>query len=675
MGRTDGRAATTALLVMAGVFGLAPAAQTSGPEPDPRYDAKVELGRRLFMDPAASKFGATSCVSCHDPENGFSDSAIKSQDEQQLTVRHSQGLLDIADAPDAGFHWDAEFARVSDLVRARLGTPADSQGPAVARFASFVNSAIEGEHAIDATAARSALPGLASGGGYGPATTGPITPGIAGTKRGTRGMRFGAPGGRGFRATPAPDRTSVRRLAAHDLYDGAFKRAFGSAEPTMDRVAEAIEEYVLSLRSTEAPFDRYMDGDDDAISESAERGFHVFAGKANCASCHTVPLPGGARAFSDAQFHNTGVAFADAQRQLEELRGGAKSKAAKRLLALPNVDKGLSRIDLRKSSNGSFKTPNLRDVDKRARYMHDGSLTTLEEVIDYYAGGGTANKHLDPKIEKLDLTAQDKQDLVAFLKTLSGDARPGLGRLPEHRPSETHVTLRDVEGERLGGVKVTIRPTGDRLAGADKMPDPFTVTTFKSGKFRFPFPASTHVALEVEGYEIAGGRLIPDCARDVQFLAVPDDLVAIEMFDESGQNKRLPGTLDVNGVFGNESNEPVTFRRVRKLGDHHGIYAAHASEVADDAFRVGARINIRNRDSVLIQLHRGRRLLGSVDLRDTALFGAPQRGRGIGSDVAQELRKAIEVLMPVLAQPGGVRVPPDRPDRVDDAPPPPEDQG
>ena len=118
----------------------------------------------------------------------------------------------------------------------------------------------------------------------------------------------------------------------------------------------------------------------------------IFRGKGDCFVCH----PG--RNFTDERFHNTGVAWRDGRIS----------------------DEGRFAVTGRDYDHGAFKTPTLREVARTAPYMHDGSLPTLEAVVDYYDRGGNRNAHLDSNIKPLHLTPQEKQSLVAFLKTLSG---------------------------------------------------------------------------------------------------------------------------------------------------------------------------------------------------------------------------------------------------------------
>jgi cytochrome c peroxidase len=155
----------------------------------------------------------------------------------------------------------------------------------------------------------------------------------------------------------------------------------------------ALATFQRSIVSAHAPFDRWISGDRNAIDDSAKRGFELFVGKANCVSCHS------GWAFTDASFHDIGSA----------------------------TDDDIGRARLFPTSRGlryAFKTPTLRDVAKRPPYMHDGSLVTLEEVIELYDRGGIERPSRDPDIKPLGLSKSEKADLVAFLKTLSAAPAP-----------------------------------------------------------------------------------------------------------------------------------------------------------------------------------------------------------------------------------------------------------
>jgi len=187
------------------------------------------------------------------------------------------------------------------------------------------------------------------------------------------------------------ERELVRRLRALPRYAKAFSKAFGDKHITRRRIELAIATYERLIVSGVAPFDRWIMGDENAISPEAKRGFALFNGKAHCASCHS------GSSFTDGSFQDIGSATGD-----DIGRGGL----------FPNSEK----------LQYAFKTPTLRDVAKRGPYMHDGSVATLEGVIEFYNKGGIDRPSRSPSIKPLSLTAAEKAELIAFLNTLSAPA-------------------------------------------------------------------------------------------------------------------------------------------------------------------------------------------------------------------------------------------------------------
>ena len=163
-------------------------------------------------------------------------------------------------------------------------------------------------------------------------------------------------------------------------------------------LARALASYVRTIRSGDSPFDRYMNGDRNALTEQARQGLNLFRGKANCTACHIGPN------FTDERFHNTGAAWREG-----------------RLL-----DEGRFAVTGRLEDRGAFKTPTLREIARTAPYTHDGSLGSLQEVVDFYDRGGNPNPQLDPELRPLKLAPEEKQALVAFLHSLSGTVREGM---------------------------------------------------------------------------------------------------------------------------------------------------------------------------------------------------------------------------------------------------------
>jgi cytochrome c peroxidase len=175
------------------------------------------------------------------------------------------------------------------------------------------------------------------------------------------------------------------------VYGTRMQQAF-DAPLSLDTIAKALACYQRSLFSGDSDFDRYEAGLKDAISLPAQRGRALFFGKVACGRCHVPPL------FSDLGFHNLGVGWSDSGES----------------------DSGRFQVTNDDNDRGAFKTPSLRDVSRTAPYMHDGSLATLHDVVQYYNQGGIENPHLDSRIKPLGLVESEVKDLVAFLKTLDG---------------------------------------------------------------------------------------------------------------------------------------------------------------------------------------------------------------------------------------------------------------
>ena len=187
-----------------------------------------------------------------------------------------------------------------------------------------------------------------------------------------------------------PEKELVERLSAIPGYVQAFNTAFGDRTVTRRKIELALATYERTIVPSTSPFDRWVEGDQLAISAAAKRGFAIFAGKAHCTGCHS------GFAFSDGSFHDIGT---------------AKGADIGRGRLFPNS------VPLRYA----FKTPTLRDVSRRAPYMHDGSVPTLEAVIDLYDRGGIERPSRSKLIFPLGLSKTEKSDLIAFLGTLTGE--------------------------------------------------------------------------------------------------------------------------------------------------------------------------------------------------------------------------------------------------------------
>lgn len=193
--------------------------------------------------------------------------------------------------------------------------------------------------------------------------------------------------------------TLLDTLKSLPRYEEAFEAAYPEEGITKQTVAKAIASFERTIVSSIAPFDRWIAGDESAISESAKNGFLLFNAKASCVSCHS------GWNFTNGSFHDIGVDSDDLG------RGGALGF---------------------ESMNHTFKTPTLRNVARRAPYMHDGSEATLRDVVELYNQGGRVKREtLSFDIKPLHLTEGEIDDLLAFLGTLtSDDPAPELPTLP-----------------------------------------------------------------------------------------------------------------------------------------------------------------------------------------------------------------------------------------------------
>ena len=216
----------------------------------------------------------------------------------------------------------------------------------------------------------------------------------------------------------------VAKLAAIPEMVEAFQKVFGR-EPNWEDMGKALAAFERTRLSTEAPFDRFQHGDEKALNAAQRRGWALFTGKAQCAKCHTydpaLPL------FGDNRFHNTGIAAAKtdfkqlAQRAAESAPASSKAEIDKLALETDYSDLGRFLVTQKREDIGGFKTPFLRDVLLTGPYMHDGSLETLWDVVEFFNEGGRRNPFLDAEVKPLGLTMGEVDDLVNFLGALTSD--------------------------------------------------------------------------------------------------------------------------------------------------------------------------------------------------------------------------------------------------------------
>ena len=340
------------------------------PADNPMTAEKVALGKKLFNDKRFSTTGEVNCATCHDGGKAFTDSPLRvSEGINKLTgTRNAPTVINAAYMKTQ--FWDG---REPDLEH-------QSKGP-------IVNPVEMGQ----------------------------------------------------------PNHDPVVKLVQGDKeYQKMFKAAFGISPKkiTIDHVAKAIASFERTILAGDSPFDRYMyGGDKTAMSESAIRGMRVFRFEGRCVSCHTTSET--YALFSDSKFHNLNVNFDKISGSIDSVteafkrdKAGGMDLDVTVLTDTEASELGRFVVSTHAADIGAFKTPTLRNVALTAPYMHDGSLKTLEEVVDFYNNGGRVNPD-DPindfqsgGIRPLNLTDQQKADLVEFLKALTSP-RESLNKLAE----------------------------------------------------------------------------------------------------------------------------------------------------------------------------------------------------------------------------------------------------
>jgi cytochrome c peroxidase len=217
----------------------------------------------------------------------------------------------------------------------------------------------------------------------------------------------------------------LQRIRGLADYDGQFERVFGASGLTMDSFGAAMAAFEASLVAADSRFDRWRyGGQPKALGELEQIGFAIFTGKGRCAVCHLV---GAQHALlADGQFHVTGAgqALPSSRPFVVPLAPGVQTLMTDADLAdySPSVAPDLGRFEITQdpAERFAFKTPSLRNVAQSAPYMHDGSLATLEEVVDFYDRGGGELPGKSPALHPLALKPQEKSALVAFLRALDG---------------------------------------------------------------------------------------------------------------------------------------------------------------------------------------------------------------------------------------------------------------
>ncbi|MBM3990292.1 MAG: hypothetical protein FJ298_04710 [Planctomycetes bacterium] len=370
------------------------------PNPTNRFadDARAaRLGQRLFFDARFSANGSVSCASCHAPDLGFADGKSLSTGLGR-TTRHSPSLWNVAQ--QRWLFWDGR----ADSLWAQAVQPLENPK----------------EMGFDRVSLGHALRGDAE------------------LEREYEELFGALPDVTTWPAHAAPSEDGSELAAAWQRMDPQAQRA---ASRVAANFGKALEAYERRLQRGDAPFDRFVAGAAQALSESARRGWKLFAGRGNCRSCHAGP------AFTDGEFHNIGI---------PPLAGGKADDPARYagidlVRADPFNARGefsdarederaleLETLERSPQNFGEYRTPSLRNVALTAPYMHQGQLKTLAEVVNFYStleGATPIGHHQEQVLQPLKLSASEAADLVAFLESLTGAAPSAalLAPLDAHR--------------------------------------------------------------------------------------------------------------------------------------------------------------------------------------------------------------------------------------------------
>jgi len=466
----------------------------------------VELGRRLFHEPAASARGDTACGDCHDPRHAYSDPRRLSIEAGRTTRRHSQPLLDLG--PHA-MHWDGEFDTLRHLLAERVAAPGDRDELVSARLSANYR--------------------------------GPFAPFVP--------RRAGPEDGEPITAWPARPRQlgGDAWLRADGRYARGFELAYGDDAVTIERVVDALQAFVTSLRSRESPYDRFIDGNQDALTERARRGLALFTGRALCSTCH--PL-GEGRAITDHEFHDTGVS------------------RSRRWWIRDPFDWGRGDVTEDPADRQKFKTPNLRDVSRRRPFMHNGAFDSLAEVVEHYATGGDSRDEIEP----IDLTEQERADLVAFLRALTGTSLHAAPETPVSSRRTARVRVVDLQGRPLPGLSVSSLPAGDPLRANALSAVQIGTVTDERGRATIAIPATSHFKVVSADHELGTTRRHPDWWDDMTLIATRKSVVSV--WADCSDFEHAPDRLFVRVLVRGETRD-LELREVRWANKRWSLYASN----------------------------------------------------------------------------------------------------
>jgi cytochrome c peroxidase len=224
---------------------------------------------------------------------------------------------------------------------------------------------------------------------------------------------------------------ALAKLRALPEYPALFEETFPGRGITMETLGAAIAAYERTLLSGDSRFDRWrFGGETDALTVNEQNGFELFTGKAGCSSCHQ--LGADSALFTDGKFHDIGLGYTktmglepdsfDVRLAAGDITRQHKKDVESITSPIAN-DLGRFEVTRNPKDRWAFKTPSLRDVAQTRPYMHDGSLGTLREVVEYFDSGGDYSPNKSELIKPLHLSEAEKRDLVAFLESLTGTHR------------------------------------------------------------------------------------------------------------------------------------------------------------------------------------------------------------------------------------------------------------
>ena len=323
------------------------------PPDNPLMQARIDLGRTLFMDRRLSHNNTLSCAMCHVPEQGFTSNELGTAIglEGQTIRRNSPTVYNVAYVEQL-FHDGREF--------------------------SLENQA-----------------------------WGPL---LAGNEMANPSIGY-----------------VIEKIKVLPEYTDRFEKAFNGRGPDVSTVGQALAAYQRTLVSGNSRFDRWHYGKEPgALTVEEQSGFRLFSGKAGCGACHVVAEKHAL--LTDNRFHNTGIGYAHSmglpKTHRVQLAPGKFVEVEDKALdsfERPLPDVGRYEVTLDPADSWAYRTPGLRNVALTSPYMHNGSIATLEEVVEFYDRGGIDNPQKDPLLKPLGLSPEEKKALAAFLGSLTGD--------------------------------------------------------------------------------------------------------------------------------------------------------------------------------------------------------------------------------------------------------------